>query len=85
MIPVVPAPRKIPRAQIVKGGTVKKPPGRPLKKPPSSKVTTKRTATVTNNDSGGENFEISGFTDLDDSESEAERRPPKPTPVRQRK
>jgi len=85
MIPVVPAPRKTQRAGVVKGKMVKKPRSGPPKKLPSSKVTAKRAAAVTENDSGVENFDIDGFTDLDDSESGAEHRPPKPTPARQRK
>jgi len=76
-IPVVPAPVKIPRTRVAIGKTVKK--------RPTSKVPTKRAAPVTNNDSGGENFDIGGFTDLDDSESGVERRPLKRTPTRQRK
>jgi len=73
-IPTVPAPVKIPRARVAKGETVKK--------RPTSKVATKRTAAMTNNDSWGEGFDIGGFTDLDDSESEVERRPPRPTLAR---
>jgi len=85
MEPAVPAPRKAPRSRIARDEIVKKPRGRPPKKPPSTKPTIKRAPAMTENISGGENFDIDGFTDLDDSESEVERRLPKPTPVRQRK
>ena len=83
--PVVPAPRKTPRARVARDEIVKKPRGRPPKKPSSTKPTIKRAAAVAKNNSGGENFDIGGFTDLDDSESDAECLLPKPTPVRQRK
>lgn len=83
MIPVVPTPRKTSRIRVTKGEIAKRPRGK--KTPNSSNATTKRAAAVTKNDSGGENFDIDGFTDLDDSESEVEHRPPKPTLVRQRK
>ena len=83
--PVKPAPGKTPRARIAKDVTVMKPPGRPPKKPPRSKVTTRRTAAVPKSNSGSENFDIGGFTDLDDSESEVEHPPPRSTTVRQRK
>ena len=66
MIPVILAPRKTTRVRVAKGETVKKPRSKLLKKPPSSKPTTKRAAAVAGNDSGGENFDIDGFTDLDD-------------------
>jgi len=85
IIPMAPAPRKTPRSRVARDGTVKKPRGRPPKNPPSTRPTTKRATVVTEDDSGGENFDIGGFTDLDDSEGEVERRPPKPTPVRQGK
>ena len=84
-IPVVPSLRKKPRARVARDGIVKQSRGRPPKKPSSAKPTTKRATALTETNSGGENFDIDGFTDLDDSESEVERRPPKPTPVRQRK
>ena len=84
-IPVVPAPRKTPHTRVARDEIVKRPRGRPPKKPTRTRPTTKRATTVTEHDSEGENFDIDGFTDLDDSESEAERRPPKPTPVRRRK
>ena len=83
-MPAVPVPVKAPRARVTKGETVKKPRGRPPKGPHNSKATIKRVPTVDVEDSGGENFDIGGFTDLD-SESEVEHRPPKPTPARQGK
>ena len=83
-IPVTPAPTKTPRARVAKGETVKRPRGRPPKKSTRSMAATKRAVAVAKDDSGSENFDINGFTDLDDSESEVERRPPKPTPARQR-
>lgn len=86
MIPVMPVPKKASRVRTATGETAKRPRGRPPKKTPgSAKVVTKRAATVAKDDSEGENFDIGGFTDLDDSESEVERRLPKPTPVRKRK
>jgi len=83
-IPVVPTLTKKPRAQVGKGETVKRPRGRSPKKPSCRKATTKRAVAASESDSGGENFDISGFTDLDDSESEVGHRPQKPTSVRQR-
>lgn len=75
MVPAVPGRVKVPRARVAKDETVKRRPGRPpkTKKPPSSKVTTKRATAAIKTDSPGENFDISGFTDLDDSENEVER------------
>ena len=84
-IPVVPVPKKAPRTRVAKGETIKRPRGRPPKKNPSSKATTKRAPAVIKNDSGGENFVIGGFTDLDDSESDVERHLSKPTPFGQGK
>ena len=81
----IPVPVKTPRARVAKGGTVKRPRGKLPKKPPTSKVTTKRVVTVAGKDSAGESFDIGGFTDLDDSESGVERRLPEPTSARQRK
>ena len=66
VMPVVPAPKKTPRVRAAKGGTVKEPRSKLPKKPPRPKTATKRAATTTKNDSGGENFDIDGFTDLDD-------------------
>jgi hypothetical protein len=85
IVPMLPIPAKAPRSRVVKGETIKRPRGRPPKKNPSSKVATKRAPVATKSDSGGEKFDVRGFTDLDDSESEVERRTSKPTPVRQRK
>ena len=85
MVPVAPAPRKAPHARVARDEIVKKPRGNPSKKPLSTKPTVRRATAVTENDSGGENFDIDGFTDLDDSESEVGCRLPKPTPARQRK
>ena len=82
-IPVELAPRKTPRPRAARGETAKRTRGKASKKTPSSKATTKQAAAMAKNDSGGENFDIGGFTDLDGSESEVEPRPPKPTPVRQ--
>lgn len=86
MKPAVPPPAKTPRTRATKAETAKRPRGRPPRKPPSSMIAAKRTADVTEKDSGGEAFDIGGFTDLSDSESEVERRPLKLTPAgRQRK
>ena len=80
LISVVPVPAKTPRVRVAKGEAVKRSRGRPPKK---SKATVKRVLAVAGKESGDENFDIGGFTDLEDSESQAERRPPKPTSVRQ--
>jgi len=82
MVPVVPSPRKMLRARVARDEIVKKPRGKPPKKPLSMKPTVRRATVVTENNSGGE---IDGFTDLDDPEGEVGCRLPKPTPVRQRK
>ena len=82
-VPLTPVPAKAPRTRVAKGETVKRPRGKPPKKPQNSKGATKRIPVVAGKDSGGENFDIDGFTDLDDSENELECRPPKPTLVRQ--
>ena len=67
-IPAAPTTVKPHRTRVAKGKAVKR--------PQNSKVTTtKRVPLVIGSDSGGENFDIGGFTDLDDSESEVERRP----------
>lgn len=84
-MPVMPAPVKPPRVRIMEGEAVKRPRGRPSKKHIASNVTIKRAAVVAGNGSEGENFDIGGFTDLDDSGSEMEHRPPKPTLPKQRK
>jgi structure-specific endonuclease subunit SLX1 len=78
LIPVVPTPAKAPRTRVAKDRTVKRSRN-------SKAITTKRAPPVVEGNSGGETFDIGGFTDQDDSESEAERRTSKLTPFRQRK
>lgn len=66
-MPVEPTPVKTPRARVAKGKTAKR-------SQRSKTMVTKRAPPVVENDSGGEDFDIRGFTDLDDSESDLERR-----------
>jgi len=82
-IPTVPVPVKTRRVRITKGETAKRSRVRSPNKPHNPKNTTKRVPTVAEKDSESEKFDIGGFTDLDDSGSEMERRPPKPTPAKQ--
>lgn len=82
-IPLMPTSVKAPCPRVATSGVTKS--GRPPKKTPSSAFTTKVASAVTEGDSGCENFDIRGFTDLEDSEEEMERRPPRPTPARKKK
>lgn len=82
-IPAVPAPAKAPRTRVARGETTKRPRGRPPKQLPSLEV--EGAPTAIERDSANESFDIGGFTDMDDSESDVERRMKKPTPLRQRK
>lgn len=84
-VPVMPTPVKSLRARIMEGEAVKKPRGRPPKKritPESFPAATSARLTVAFED---ENFDIGGYTDLDNSGSEVEHRPSKPTLATQRK
>lgn len=78
-------PAKPPHVRIMEDEVVKRSRGRPPKKRITSDVGIKRAAVVAGKDSEDENFDIGGFTDLDDSDSEMELRPPKPTLAKQRK
>ena len=74
----VPIPVKAPRHKVARVTTIKK--------PRSSKDTaTQRVPPAIESDSGGENFDIGGFSGLDDSGSEGGRPPLKPTSIRERK
>ena len=75
LMPVAPTPVKAPRIRVARGKRVKR-------SQTSKAITTKRAPPVVESDSGSENFDIGGFTDLDDSENEAERRSSKLTPFR---
>jgi hypothetical protein len=82
LVPTIPVPAKMPRVRAKGGETVKRLRGRLPKKFDNSR-TAKRVPAVAGKESETENFDIGGFTDLDDSGSEMERRPPKSIPVKQ--
>ena len=82
---VMPTPVKSPRARIMEDEAIKRPRGRPPKKRIAPNITGKRADVAAGKDSEDENFDIGGYTDLDNSDSGVEHRPPKPTLATQRK
>lgn len=72
-IPVASTLVKAPRARVVRGGKVKR--------PQNSRTVLNHRESALGDDLGGEDFDIGGFTDLDSSKSEVERRPLKPPPA----